>query len=399
MQILRALTAQWIATLFVGGISFLMTIFIARNLGPQAFGMYASALAAGSMLGILMDGGMRNLVLRERTRASSHLQAIAPDLPGYVMGHALCTSSVLIILALLLFEDSFLRLALATLACFMALSLTQVISSFKRGEGALIADLRFQAGARAASAVLIVLCVALGYKEPWQILGTWAFAGFVYLALFKSYWQVPRFHGLTKIYRAALPFMALDLAITIYFRSNLVLLNFFDVAPELIGQFAAAFRLCEAVIMLVSPLGLLIFRHYRAKNYSIQNARTHLTKLLGAAIFISIAGAFLVFIYADQVTMLIYRQKYQDSAHMLEIMAFMLIFLLPNVMLTQAALALDKHRVTIFAATIVAIVTLTFNIFMIPVHGIVAAAWASVLAEALMFAVMSIFLLYKTRQN
>jgi O-antigen/teichoic acid export membrane protein len=396
---LKVLTAQWASTLFVGGVSFLVTIFIARNLGPQAFGMYASALAAGAMVGILLDGGMRNLVLRERTRVSPHLQTISPDLPGYALGHALCTSGVLIILAVLLFQDVNLRLALATIACFLALSLNQVTSSFKRGDGDLIADFRFQVGARAVSAVLIVLCVALGYREPWQILGIWAFAGFAYLALFKSYWQAPRWYGLTKVYRAVLPFIALDLAITIYFRSNLILLSFFDVAPDLIGQFAAAFRICEAVIMLASPIGLLIFRHYRITNDSIEGQRKHFAKLLTLAISTSIVGTAIVWVMSNQIIQWLYGPKYPNAVDMMQILALMLIFVLPNTMLTQASLALNRHRSIVFAAAVVAATSLALNTLMIPVYGIQAAAWMSVLTEALMLAITASLFFWPSHQK
>jgi O-antigen/teichoic acid export membrane protein len=396
---LKALTAQWAATFFVGGVSFLVTIFIARNLGPQAFGMYSSSLAAGAMVGILLDGGMRNLVLRERTRTSPHLLAIALDLPSYAMGHALYTSGVLIIIALLLFQDDSLRLALATVACFLSLSLNQVTSSFKRGDGTLIADFRFQVGARASSAVLIVLCVALGYKAPWQILTAWAFAGFAYLALYRSYWQPPRFLGLSKIYCEALPYTVLDLAITVYIRSSLILLNLYAISPELIGQFAASFRICEAVIMFVSPLGLLVFRHFRTTNFVMENLRKQLSVQLRVAIPISIAVAVLVWAFSNQIIELFYGFEYHESADILKILALMLVFVLPNTILSQAAIALDKHLVVMCAAVLAAIVNLSFNLIMIPAYGIRATAWASVLAEVLMFALIAGFLFQQGRRN
>jgi len=399
MHKLKELTAQWAATLFVGAVSFLLTIFIARNLGPQAFGVYASALAAGALLGIFIDGGMRNLVLRERTRVSLNLREITLALPGYAIGYSLCATSLLIILTLLFFEGEFLRLALATVGCFLAMTLNQVTSAFKRGDGELIADFRFQVGARTSSAVLIVLCVALGYKSPWQILAAWAFAGFAYLALYRSYWQLPRFFGLAKIYRAALTYFVLDLAITFYIRSNLILLNLFDISPELIGQFAASFRICEAVTMLASPIGLIVFRHFRTTNFVIENSRKQLSVQLLVAIAISIAGAFLVWTFSEPITELFYGDKYYESAGILKILALMLVFVLPNTILTQAALALDKHLVIMFAAVFAAIVNLSFNVIMIPAFGISAAAWASVLAEALMFVLVTGFLFYQGCQN
>jgi O-antigen/teichoic acid export membrane protein len=305
----------------------------------------------------------------------------------------------LIILILLFFEGEFLRLALATVGCYLAMTLNQVTSAFKRGDGELIADFRFQVGARTSSAVLIVLCVALGYKAPWQILAAWAFAGFAYLALYRSYWQPPRFFGFAKIYRATLTYFVLDLAITVYLRSNLILLNLFDISPQLIGQFAASFRICEAVIMFASPIGLLVFRHFRTANFVIENSRKQLSVQLLVAIPISIAGAFLVWAFSDQITELFYGDKYHESAGILKILALMLLFVLPNTILTYAALALDKHLVIMLTAVLAAIVSFSFNAIMIPACGISAAAWASVLAEALMFVLVAGFLFYQGCQN
>jgi len=391
-HILKALTAQYAATLIVGGVSFLVSIFIARNIGPQAFGEFATALSVGALLSILIEGGMRNLVLRERTRSSDHLQENLHELPGYALGNALCASSVMVMSVLVFFEGEFLRLGIATVGCFLASTLIQLTSAFIRGDGAMVADLRFQVGSRAISAVLIVLCVTLGYRAPWQILATWALAGFAYLALFCSYWQTPRIFVLAKIYRAAFPFVVLDLAITIYIRSNMIMLNFFDIETNLIGQFAAAFRICEAVIMLASPLGLLIFRYYRTKNYPIKEARKHFSSVLGVAFIISIVGTFLVWMASNQIVELLFGQKYQDTSGILPILSLMLVFVLPNTLMSQAALAMDKHVFIMLAAVLVAVANLIFNAFMIPVYGIIAAAWASVLAEALMFFLMATFL-------
>ena len=57
----------------MGIVSFGITIFIARQTGPVNFGDYSVALTVGAVLAIFIDGGMRNLLMRERTRSSSHL--------------------------------------------------------------------------------------------------------------------------------------------------------------------------------------------------------------------------------------------------------------------------------------------------------------------------------------
>ena len=70
----RFLGAQWLAVMFVGGISFILSVFIARQLGPEMFGVYAQAVSLGALLTILIDGGFGKLLMRETVRASPVLE-------------------------------------------------------------------------------------------------------------------------------------------------------------------------------------------------------------------------------------------------------------------------------------------------------------------------------------
>jgi O-antigen/teichoic acid export membrane protein len=61
-----------------------------------------------------------------------------------------------------------------------------------------------------------------------------------------------------------------------------------------------------------------------------------------------------------------------------------LIFILPNGILNQAALALGLERWFAISATIAAIVNIVGNMLFIPVYGVMAAAWMTVITEAVL---------------
>ena len=84
----RLLGAQWVAIGFVGAISFLLSVAIARRFGPEAYGVYAQAVSLGAFLVILIDGGFGKLLMRETVRESSALIGHGKDLHAFAFGHA-----------------------------------------------------------------------------------------------------------------------------------------------------------------------------------------------------------------------------------------------------------------------------------------------------------------------
>ena len=81
----RLLGAQWLAIAFVGGVSFVLSVFIARRFGPETFGVYAQAISLGALLGILIDGGFGKLLIRETVRASPVLATRVRQLNAQVI--------------------------------------------------------------------------------------------------------------------------------------------------------------------------------------------------------------------------------------------------------------------------------------------------------------------------
>lgn len=116
-MIFRLLGAQWLAVGFTGLVSLGLSVFIARTLGPDLFGVYAIALSAGALLAILMDGGFSKLLQRERTRVTPTLSQVLPDLPGLSYGHAMLVVLGLSVVAVAIFPKH----ALTTLAALWLL--------------------------------------------------------------------------------------------------------------------------------------------------------------------------------------------------------------------------------------------------------------------------------------
>lgn len=247
-MILRALTLQWTAVLYVGLVSLALSVFIARQLGPTTFGEYSLAMTIGSLLVIFIDGGMKNLLMRERILATSHLLHLSERLLAIALGNALVISLVAILLAVILFREH-MALALATVGCFFGVVLAQYISSMLCGDGRLDLDARWKMSHRTLSAVCVVSVMILGFYSPWQILAAWAF-GIITASLIwsRDLRCSPSFMFHPELYRIVLPLLWIDLMTVIYFKSDILVMQWLGVTDALIGQYAAACRLIEGVI-------------------------------------------------------------------------------------------------------------------------------------------------------
>ena len=385
-MIFRFLGAQWLAIAYIGLVSFGLSILVARTLGPDLFGVYAVALSLGALVAILIDGGFSKLLQRERARGSEVLMQIGSALPALAYGHAMIAIFALSVLAVLLFPQNKMT-SLITVWCFGAAVLNQYGLAILRGDGRLVRDASWQIGNRTLSAVCMATAVLfLGASLPWHVLmaqfvGTAAFGLFVAFFLRVR----PRFVVPSAVYRAVLPLVWLDLATAVYFRSDMVLLELLNAPKIELGHYGVAYRLIEALILLASPIGLILFRHFRqGSDMPVRMVKQMLLPPMAYATLAGSALALLMWFCSDTIVSLAYGQIYQGTGMLLAILGCSLIFILPNGILNQAALALGLERWFAISATIAALTNIVGNLLFIPVYGAMAAAWMTVLTEAVL---------------
>ncbi len=385
-MVFRFLGAQWLAIAYIGLVSLGLSILVARTLGPDLFGIYAVALSVGTLVAILIDGGFSKLLQRERARESITLAEIGPALPALAYGHAILAIVTLSILAVLFFQDHKMT-ALVTVWCFGAAVLNGYGLAVLRGDGRLVRDASWQIGNRTLSALCMAAAVlVLGASQPWQVLMA-QFAGSAAFGLFVTWFLRvrPRLMVPPAVYRAVLPLVWLDLAIALYFRSDMVLLEFLKVPQAEVGHYGVAYRLIEALILLASPMGLILFRLFRkGSNAPVRMVKQLLLPPMALAMLAGIGLALLMWFYSDVIVSLAYGQAYQGASILLAILGCSLIFILPNGILNQGALALGMERWFAISATIAAIINIMGNLLFIPIYGAMASAWMTVITEAVL---------------
>ncbi len=394
---------QLISSIGSGAISFALSLFVARHVGDSHFGQYSTALAIGSILVIAFDGGMRNLIIRERTRTSEHLSEVSEALPHIAMGHSLIAAILASIICLISFPDQT-GLGLGIIWCFWGAVITQYASAILQGNGHLKTDAVWQLKQRALTAFLIAITVYLGYFEAWQLLLTWAIGALCANLFFKEgFWFKPFFKPLVslelKLYRTLLPLLWINLATTIYFRSDLIILKSFKVSDGDIGQYAAAYRLIEATILVASPVSIIIFRKIRLLHQEQLLQTNYIIKSLLISALFGLLGLALIKWFANPLMQITYGEQYAQASTLLSILGWMIVLLIPNSVLTQTALALNLEKSYALTATLAAAANLSLNILFIPEYGTVASAYCSVAAEFILLIGLSVAILKKQKER
>jgi O-antigen/teichoic acid export membrane protein len=376
------LTSQWLATLYTAAVSLGLTFVLGRVLGPDGFGSYSYILTIATLFFILQDGGFKTLLFREKTLPSEGLKSYEDRLFSWALGHSVVVTGAGAFFVWVLPAQYRLGI-LAAVICFGFQAVVNFVSSELRAKGLFPRDAMWQAMVRTLGAIGILLGMFFVTPVPWAIFAGWSLG--LLLCLLLSPHPVPRplFGGfrVRDIRKPCLYLMAIDAATTVYFRCDIILLERL-VEPALVGYYAAAYRFLDGIVLLAAPLSIIWFRKLRMvwkeeRAFWVQIGWMSMI-MLAASVFIIAAGG----LFSREIVFLTFGYEYADSAHLLPWLLGALIFLLPNGILTQAAIARNRERVYAVAAGAGAVLNIGLNLFLIPEFGALGAAWATIATEA-----------------
>lgn len=382
----RLLGAQWLAIAFVGGVSFILSVCIARRFGPEIFGVYAQAVSLGALLGILIDGGFGKLLMRETVLTSPALADHGADLHGFAFGHACMAMTLLALLAVMNPLSLHWPTLLATVGAFGGAVLGNFSMAILRGQGRLMRDALWQIGSRTLTAACMAMVLWWGANAPWEVLAAQCLGAVVFLLLLmRRGWVRPVFRVPKQIYTVVVPLIWLDLATVIYFRSDMLLFKLMGVPRADVGAYGVAYRLIEAFLLLATPVSLLLFRRFRLnadaighKNLVIIVRLALLAGGIGLLIFLLALPTANIFLR------LVFGEGFALAGNLFKVLCLMLVFALANGVLGQGVFALGLDRHYVWTATVAAVFSVAGNLLLIPAHGVWAAVWMTVATEVVL---------------
>jgi O-antigen/teichoic acid export membrane protein len=375
-------------------ISFGLSILVARHLGVEQFGVYAIATSAGFFITILLDGGFTSLLQRESARASLGINFEGKTLSRYALGYTILVLAALMLMVIINPFSQHVTTLVAIIFAFSPVVLIGQSMSVLRGRGRLARDAFLQVATRFLTAFCVVVFIFYNLDSPALVLIAQGIGGYViyFILAFRSKIK-PLFLIPWKVFRVTLPLVAWALSVALYSRSDLLLCRILDISRSDVGGYAIACRLIEALQVFAGPVGVLIFRKFRIADLSNEATIGKILKVTYIALFIGAIVCMGAFLFAPTVIPWFFGEQYRASVMLFEVLTIGFIFFLGNTVLFQAFIALELQRSLMIFTTLAGIFNIILNTIMLPIYGIEASAWISVLTQLLLILLLHFYLI------
>jgi len=379
------------------GISFVVSIIVVRYLGPKDFGLFSYALSFFWLFGSLSTLGLEAITTREIVKYPDKKD----EINGTVFFLRLAGSiSAIIIIALTLFltgEETYTAILILILSGSFLFQSFSVIEYYFRG----IVKAKYNAYALSVSVILssALKIIFILIKAP---LVYFVFAVvFEYAALavgLIAVYHHNKFSTFNWKYSKALassllkdswPLMLSGLVVMVYMRIDQIMIkNMMSV--EAVGYYSAAVRLCEAWYFIPVTLCNSIFPAIvNAKNVSVEFYQNRMQKLYDILTWMAIGIAIPVTIFSDKIILLLFGEEFSPAAPVLTIYIWAGVAVFLGVASSQYLINENLTKLSFSRTFIGMIANVILNYILIPTHGIIGSAIATLVSYSIVVFVPS----------
>ncbi len=371
------------------GVALVLSVFLARSLGPEIWGRLNYLLAVVALIGPFTSLGLNSIVTREIVNQPDQVDKIVTTafvyrIIGSVVGVSLCaltyylfigddSQELLLILALLI--SSIFGAGQVTEFWFQAQMLNKYVSALR-----LTVFLGF--------ALLKVVLVSIGATFKMLILAFCAelvVSGLAYLCLYSFKNSPLRLAELDwqygwRLLKQSLWLVLSGLAAVLYLKVDQIMLARM-ISNEAVGIYSVAVRLSEVWFFFPAAFAAAIFPVLlRSKAQSEARYLKQLQQSCDALLYSSLAVTLLVIFLAPFLIPFLFGDKYQDSAAVLAIHIWGGTFVFMRALVSKWLISESLLPYSLWSHGLGAIVNVGLNIFLIPKFGYFGAAWATLIA-------------------
>jgi O-antigen/teichoic acid export membrane protein len=376
--------------------TFLTTVYSARYLGVEGWGILSIALAVTGIFGFLTDLGLSSLTVREVARDKSLANKYFANTTAMRIFLGLITFGVIAFVSYLSGYSQEITyviyiMAISTILGSFTGVFYSIFQAYEKMEFQSLATIISNIIMLALTLAAIYLGVSvIGFALVYVIVGIF---GFIYiLFIYMKKFSLPRLEIDLEFWKSslkeALPFAVTGIFVTIYFWLDSFLLSIM-VGNDAVGIYNAAYRLIFVFLFIptlfITALFPVMSRHFEsAKDLLKLEYEKSFKYLFIVAIFIFIYG----FIFANEIIMLIYGQKFSQSIVALQTLIWVIPIIFLNALFANIMNAMNKQRLVTLVVGLNALFNVILVLILIPKFSYVGAAIATVLTEGLGFVLL-----------
>ena len=373
-------------------LGFFITIYTARYLGVENFGILSLALSITGIYIIFTDLGLNILVVREIARnkdvANKYISNIAVikillTILTFVMvvftvnilGYNTTVKNVIYIITFSIMIGTFIGFLSAVFQAnekMIYVSIGNILTSIALFVGTFIGiyyglNLNFFAIIYFISNILIFIYIFIAYIRVFSI-PKWD----IDLSLWKP------------TLKEAWPFGITSLSGLLYTYIDSIMLSVI-VGTEAVGFYSAAYRIMLVMLFIPTAVNLAIFplmsRYYTSSKDSLKHVHERYFKymiLLGIPIGVGIT------ILADKIILLIYGQGFSPSIMILQILIWTIVLTFAGASFVQLLQSTNKQLIITKISMICLVFNIILNLFLIPRYSYIGASIATLVTEILL---------------
>ena len=410
-----AVLVQGAGAVFCAGVSFVLTLWLARVLGTAGFGAYVALLSVATLALMLQEGGWPAWLYRERARADADTgHAVSRAIMGRFLVHVGAVSLLLCVGAGW-WSGLDAAMALLAMACVAVMN---GVSAGLRGAALFARDAAWQSWGRVVSAVagagVLVWGVGSGSGSVSlaAVFGAWAAGLGLVLLAGGWWWHQPTQSGQPeqramavwpvapvwagwRVYREDLarvgPFAFMAAAGAWLLRGDVVVLAWWGAEPVdavALSWYAACTRLLEAALLLFAPVANVLLRSFSddlgaGRALALRGRVARWCLLVGGLGALAVALAWAV---GPGLMALLFGAPYAEAGQVLPWVLAMLPFALANLVMGPWLAALGRERGLALGMLLAGGLLLLALLWAVPVWGLQGAAAAMVLSQAVLSA-------------
>ena len=372
------------------GLGVLIIIWMARVLGPEQFGQYNFALSIIGILAAVTGLGLHDVVVREVVRQPKRANDILSA--GFMALLLAGLAGMVLTAGVASFWDTphLPTYLIAILSLTLLMKSTEIVRSWFESQ------VQSRVTVLAENSVFLVMAALRVYF----IMSGMPLISFVWLlvveatllalAFLFALWRFapaslsvwPKFGDIKPLVKDALPILLAGLGIIIYMRVDQVMLGVM-LGQESVGIYAAAVRISELWYFIPNAIaasmfpGLVALRAAKSAGY-MRNLRNLYRLMWG----LSLLAVVFVFGAGDKLIQVLYGTAYAEAHSVLVVHILGGIFVGLGVARAKWIMAENLQIFSLVFTGVGAVVNLVLNYYFIPEFGVVGAAYATAISQA-----------------
>lgn len=374
-------------------IAFFYTIFLARSLGVNNFGLYIIALSYFSLIGMIGDFGVSRYFIRQIVLDRQALTESSFTV-AFLRGCLVLATLTVLAVALPWSDPDHTRVLLilvagvATIPQTIGMTIDNIFTALQNYALSAISALVLSISTAWFGISLIMAGVSSIAPLLALILGEIAYilAGYLLLRSLKLKIRfLVDFALLGRVVKGALPYGLLGAIGLLYFKVDSLLLGYIKGAYDT-GIYGVAYKFLEAIVFIPSALFAALFptlaQAHEKDSQAVGRVYWLALKLLGVLSIPVTLGYVLI------LPMLIEWQLpfYLSSVRVVEVLSLTIPFMFINLPAVVVLFSTGRYlKPVIYLSLIPLLFNVGLNILLIPAYGYMAAAWITVFSEILSF--------------